>query len=52
MGFSISVYSRQTKENYKKSTMDFEEFIENSKNLVPFTKEESKLLENHLKFPL
>lgn len=29
--------------------MEFEEFIENSKNLVPFTKEESKLLENHLK---
>ena len=49
MGFSISIYSRQTKENYKKSTLDFNQFIQNSENLVNFTDEESKLLEDHLK---
>jgi hypothetical protein len=47
MGFSISVYSLATEDNYKELDGDIE-FFEDRSNLVEFTDEEYQKLKDHL----
>ncbi|MCI5058209.1 MAG: hypothetical protein MRY83_19005 [Flavobacteriales bacterium] len=48
MGASISIYSKAVQENCEKHSEDPYAFLESQENLIPFSEDQIKLIEEHL----